>query len=47
MRSSLKNYPFHIHQFKHKPAIKTAKDEVMPEEKVVMYESHKLPASKP
>ncbi|PHN27244.1 hypothetical protein AO240_05280 [Pseudomonas sp. ICMP 460] len=32
MRSSLKNYPFHIRSFKHKPAIKTAKYEVMPEE---------------
>jgi len=32
MRSSLENYPFHIRSFKHKPAIKKAKDEVMPEE---------------
>ena len=32
MRSSLKNDPFHIRSFKHKSAIKTAKDEVMPEE---------------
>lgn len=39
MRSSLKNYPFHIHPFKHKPAIKTAKDEVMPGEKRISDET--------
>lgn len=40
MRSSLKNYPFHIRTFKHKPAIKTAKDEVMPEQKpIIMYDA--------